>query len=1066
MLGTRWAKWMTLVGVLSIAACGNPSIDESSQPADASRWVPTSISPRAGASLGFRPVQGVLASRGQLAATFTREGVHLDPGTASGITLHTRAVGRPGEMSEARRVAPDLIDGTLLYRHGTWTEWWIDRGTGLEQGWTLEERPVGTGPLQVEVAIEGATARAEDDRVWLTRADGARMGVHSLVVTDTDGRSVPAAFEVSAGRLRITVDDASAAYPLTVDPFYDPPTALRTLEQSSTYGRDTWTGDFDGDGYDDLLVGDPEYMGLGNVQLLRGGPDGLSAVVTQEWIGDDSGGDFGNSVDVGDLNCDGWLDLVVGSPYHSGSNGAVFVFTGGPSGIDTTPDRSIFGSSFFRLGDQIAIGDFDGVEWPQGRCDDLAVTGPGNDGSIQVHLSPGGMIAAAPDRVVIGEDPGGLPGVDIGEAIAAGDVNGDGVDDLLFEQHAPRGAGLFLGVQGSGIEALPSWTVVGQTNFAEKLAIVPSLDGDAIDDIVITDDRQHVGNDDTGEAYVWFGRSGVAPAFPATADVSLAGRRREQHHVGYSVASAGDVDGDGYNDLTLGSYAIPFSYVYVYQGGPNGPLDQEDIELAPPATMSAECDGGTLVTDGDGGSALGQIASGTTVGQSNDVGRLSDVITCSGNSPSPSGASADVAYTWTAPADGQYRFSADANFHHILTVHDGACAETQYECTYGYYYDTDDIGAMVEVDLVAGQQVVVSLDGEWNDESGTFALEVDQIGPISTVPQDGASYWNVSSGDFDGDGIPDLVGVMDSSGTPRRIVVWEGNSDGDDDGYPAAEDCNDDNPNINPGAAELCGNGIDDDCDGVVDPSSGPTWYADVDGDGHGDPLTASTSCPTGNAVSLGDDCNDGDASIAPGAPETCDGVDQDCNGTIDDDPVNAPTFYEDNDGDGFGDGSLPVQACTAPADAVVSGADCNDDDVQVYPGAPERCNGIDDDCDQILDEDGIDPVTWTIDDDNDGYGAIGGDTQQSCEQPNGYALDATDCNDSSWSVNPGRDEVCNGVDDDCDGTVDQNVDSGPQRYADTDGDGYGDPNAGILLCDTPPGFVFNNTDCDDTNPA
>jgi len=140
-------------------------------------------------------------------------------------------------------------------------------------------------------------------------------------------------------------------------------------------------------------------------------------------------------------------------------------------------------------------------------------------------------------------------------------------------------------------------------------------------------------------------------------------------------------------------------------------------------------------------------------------------------------------------------------------------------------------------------------------------------------------------------------------------------------------DCDDTNPEIRPDAEDVC-NGVDDDCDGVTDPGA-PIWYADADGDQYGDPSHSEVACERpGSAVSDDTDCDDSDASVSPGAPEICDGLDNDCDKKTD----------EDFDADG--DGHAPIGACDA-------GDDCDDGNPNVFPGAPELCNDtVDNDCD------------------------------------------------------------------------------------------------------------------------
>jgi len=202
--------------------------------------------------------------------------------------------------------------------------------------------------------------------------------------------------------------------------------------------------------------------------------------------------------------------------------------------------------------------------------------------------------------------------------------------------------------------------------------------------------------------------------------------------------------------------------------------------------------------------------------------------------------------------------------------------------------------------------------------------------------------------DADGDGWDDTVDCDDSD--PALNL-----DDADNDGYDTCNgDCNDGNGAINPLATDVVGDGVDQNCDGI-------------DGtDGDGDGYAADWSS--------GDDCDDADATIYPGAPDPCDGIDQDCAGDLE--------AEADDDGDGF-------RVCED---------DCDDFDDTIHPGATEvACDGIDNDCDGAQHDE-------EIDDDGDGHTECDGD-----------------CDDTSADVYPGAyDECGNNLDDDCDGTLDE----------------------------------------------
>ena len=148
-------------------------------------------------------------------------------------------------------------------------------------------------------------------------------------------------------------------------------------------------------------------------------------------------------------------------------------------------------------------------------------------------------------------------------------------------------------------------------------------------------------------------------------------------------------------------------------------------------------------------------------------------------------------------------------------------------------------------------------------------------------------------------------------------------------------DCDDGDAARSPASEERC-NGLDDDCDGVAAFRVGPADLEDDDGDGVGD------------AACGGGDCADDDPRVGGGLEEVLDGVDNDCDGVVDDRCVMS-AFYVDEDGDGFGTGDAMI-ACEPMGRAARDG-DCADDDAAVRPGAVERCNGVDDDCDGATDE-------------------------------------------------------------------------------------------------------------------
>lgn len=164
-------------------------------------------------------------------------------------------------------------------------------------------------------------------------------------------------------------------------------------------------------------------------------------------------------------------------------------------------------------------------------------------------------------------------------------------------------------------------------------------------------------------------------------------------------------------------------------------------------------------------------------------------------------------------------------------------------------------------------------------------------------------------------------------------------------------------------------------------------------------------------------DCDDHDPRVRPGVVEVCDGVDNDCDEQVDEEPPASP-YCIDADGDGHGAVGSETWSCAEPSNAVASCDDCDDTAPAVHPGATELCNGVDDNCDTQTDgPDAADPSTWYRDGDQDGYGDASVSDRR-CEALPGYVADDTDCDDLRGEVHPGAEEVCdNGLDDNCDGS-------------------------------------------------
>ncbi len=289
--------------------------------------------------------------------------------------------------------------------------------------------------------------------------------------------------------------------------------------------------------------------------------------------------------------------------------------------------------------------------------------------------------------------------------------------------------------------------------------------------------------------------------------------------------------------------------------------------------------------------------------------------------------------------------------------------------------------------------------------------------------------------DGDGDGFGDIAdpGIRTCNRPPSSATV--------------TGDCNDDNPDIHPGATEIPGDDIDSNCDG------NELCFADFDDDG----VRTSTSTPVAttncilagyaNAAMPGGDCDDTRPSVYPGATEVvADGRDNDCDG--------AELCFTDADSDGFRSEATisSVNLSCADAGEASSAAplgDCDDNNSSRHPGVSDTCDEIDNDCDGLVDED-VSVLTFP-DLDRDGYGDATAVGVFACLLVPGLSTNNLDCNDAVSAAFPGGVEITgDGIDGDCDTTE--------YCYRDQDRDGYRSDTATILS--------FTDTDCNDVGEA
>lgn len=465
-------------------------------------------------------------------ARFHADGVELVPRTAAQNEWKwSWATCSFGRETCARALAPSAPIQTMSrveYRRAGFDEWYENGPSGLEQGFTIAQTPAGEGRICIEATIGGslhamathaasapaAAGPAADDRAAGAQTSGvtfrgpdSRATLHygGLLAMDASGRELPGEIAFDQDRLRILVDDRGAEYPLIIDPLIASPAWDFLGDQERVVaGRALSTaGDVNGDGFSDVLLGLGSYdngpnLNQGRVLLFYGGPTGPST--TPEWMaeGESPSSYFGFSVSTaGDVNGDGYDDVIVGAPtqlHEDGSQGSVFLYCGSPSGLT-------------------------GPHWS------ARTFAPDTTHTFACFLS------------------------------YAGDVNGDGFDDVAVSDYVHNGAlpkaGAVWVYHGcsDGLEDSPAWFKEGTEELSYYGAGVSSagdVNADGYDDLVIG--ASHF-NDTVGRAYLYCGSAGGLSPVPCwTKDGFAAGWR-----FGTAVSLAGDVNGDGYGDVLVGS---------------------------------------------------------------------------------------------------------------------------------------------------------------------------------------------------------------------------------------------------------------------------------------------------------------------------------------------------------------------------------------------------------------------------------------------------------------------------------------------------------------------------------
>ncbi|MES2638027.1 MAG: FG-GAP-like repeat-containing protein [Myxococcota bacterium] len=835
-------------------------------------------------------------------------------------------------------------------------------------------------------------------------------------------------------------------------------------------------GDVNGDGYDDVIVGAYGYESMaGRVYLYPGSATGLSSPTTLTRAPGVKA--FGYSVsDAGDLNGDGYADIVAGAPgYAYGDIGQVSVYAGSASGITPTAAGTLATGAIYDLfGSAVSgAGDVNGDGY-----DDVIVGAyryEGSVGAAYVFSGTASGISTTPAATMVGESTL----LYFAFAVSgAGDVNGDGYDEVMvgvpkYDDSVGR-AYLYAGSASGVVTATPT-VLSGEADgafFGGAVSSAGDVNGDGYADVIVG--AYGFDYDSLGRVFIY---AGSASGLVTTPETTLVGEW--DANFGYAVADAGDVNGDGYGDVIVGAYASRgyegAAYVYLGYGDADGDgvvatedCDDTDASLGAASTRYVDADG-----DGHGGAATAEVCPSV-------AGYASTNDDCDDTDPAyhPGAVETDC---------------ADPNDYNC----DGTTGATDWDGDgWAACFDCNDLDA--SINAAAAEIVGDEVDGDCDGGEVCFAdadgdrYAADGGATVASSDVDcadpGEAAASVPTGDCVDTDAAYHPGAEEIDCTDPNDYDCDGSvlyADADGDGWAACLECDDADASVRPDGVELVGDGVDSDCDNAE------LCYVDADGDGYRADATtvisASVACDgAGEASSRArdGDCDDADAAFHPGAAERdcTDPTDYNCDGS---------TAYADADGDGW-----------------VACRDCDDEDASINPDGVEGVDdGVDGDCDggelcrADADADGyrpdVDVLVASRDEDcEDGGEATAatptgdcddadaayhpGADESDCADPVDYNCDGAtglvdgdadgfpacdDCDDSVGDVHPDATELCNAVDDDCDGSRDEGATDASSWYLDRDGDGFTDPVTRVDACAAPHGYLAGTeADCDDTN--
>ncbi len=514
-------------------------------------------------------------------AVFSDEGIELVPRVSGterwSLGMALTQIGDDSGMIDVSDASISATGSQINYERENIVEWYINSSRGLEQGFTIQEHPTANAGdmLYLDLAVEGTLvgqAQSDSAIAFQNNAGQTLINYDHLFAFDANSKALPATMgltTLSDGSqvVRLAVDTQAAQFPIVIDPLASAADWYAVTAQNDNLGFSVSTaGDVNNDGYDDVIVGANWYdngsvANAGAAFVYLGGTDGLSPSVAWTGMGSAANEEYGFSVsEAGDINRDGYGDIIVGT---LGAD-AAYVYYGDGLGINndsvqmvTEQDGSEFGSAVSSAGDVNDDGFGDVIIGAPLHLDE---SGSQTGRAFVFYGSESGIGSSADWAATTVEET-----EQFGYSVSnAGDVNGDQVDDIIigdiasvegsgqvFVYHGAAGTGLPGGPLASEFDA--DWSANHpnfsfDAEFGYSVSNAGDVNADGIGDVIVGAPQESQGN---GAAYVYLGPLDFNNQQNGTR-IDLFGFSSGELF-GYSVSTAGDVDGDGDSEVIVGS---------------------------------------------------------------------------------------------------------------------------------------------------------------------------------------------------------------------------------------------------------------------------------------------------------------------------------------------------------------------------------------------------------------------------------------------------------------------------------------------------------------------------------